>query len=115
LVAVHGRDVLVSWLVSVVSLDNLVHEWSEGVVRIVGSGVNSDTRVGPLGSREDGLSESEAKFISSILALFPDFLGKALLEEGSSTGWEVWITLDILWCVEVGSHHGSIERAFGNA
>jgi hypothetical protein len=112
---IHGRDVLVSWLVTVISLDDLVHEWGEGIVRVVGSSVNSDTGVGPFTSREDALSESESEFISSILALLPNILGKALLEEGSSSSWEVRHSFNILWGIEVRSHHGSVEIAFGNA
>ena len=106
---------LVSLLVTVVRFDDLVHEWGEGVVRVVGSSVNSDTGVGPFTSREDALSESESEFISSILALLPNILGKALLEEGSSSSWEHWESFNILWGLEVRSHHGSIETAFGNA
>jgi len=115
LIDIHGGNVLVSWLVSMVRLDNLVHEWSEGVVGIVGSSINTDTGVSPLGSREDSLSESEAELISSILALFPHISGEALLEKGSSSSWEVWETFDVFWFFEVRSHHGSIEAAFGNA
>jgi len=97
LVVVHGRNVLVSWLMTVVRLDDLVHEWSEGIVRVVRTSINTDARVSPLGTREDGLSESETEFISSVFALFPDILGKAFLEERSATGWEVWHTSNVLW------------------
>ena len=45
----------------------------------MGTGIDTDTGAGPLRSREDGLSEGETEFISSILALVPDFLGEALL------------------------------------
>ena len=43
--------------VSMVSLNNFIEQWGEGVVRIMGSSIDTDTRVGPLGSREDGLLE----------------------------------------------------------
>ena len=72
---------LVCGLMSVIILNNLVKEWSESIVRVVGSGINTDTGVGPLSSREDTLSEGESELISSVLALFPDVFGKALLEE----------------------------------
>jgi len=62
-------------------LDDLIHEWSEGIVRVVGTSINTDTRVGPLGTGEDALSESESEFISSILALIPNLLGKAFVKE----------------------------------
>jgi len=44
LVVVHGRNVLVSWLMSVIRLDDLVHEWSEGIVRVVRTSINTDSR-----------------------------------------------------------------------
>jgi len=81
LVVVHGRDVLVTGFVTVVGLDDLVHEWSEGIVRVMGASINTNTRVGPLGARENGLSEGEAEFVSSVFALFPDIFGEALLEK----------------------------------
>jgi hypothetical protein len=98
----------------VVSLDDLVHEWSESIVRIVGSSIHSDTRVGPFTSRENALSESESEFISSILALLPNISGKALLEQRGSSGWEVWESLNLFRVLKVRSHHGSVEIALGN-
>ena len=105
---------LVSWLMSVVSLDDLVHEWSEGVVGVVGSSVNSDTRVGPLGSGEDSLSEGESEFVSSVLALLPSLLVEAFHEERFGSSWEVWESLDVLWGLEVRTHHGSVELALSD-
>ena len=68
---------LVRWLVTVILLNDLVHEWSEGIVRVVGSGINTNSGVGPLGSREDTLFEGESELISSIFALLPNILGQA--------------------------------------
>ena len=115
LVVVHGRNVLVSWLMTVIFLDDLIHEWSEGIVRVVRTSINTDARVGPLGTGEDGLSESETEFISSVFALFPDILSKAFLEERSATGWEVWHTSDILWSFQVRTHQGSASGGISNA
>jgi len=78
---VHGADVLISCLVAVVGLNDLVHEWSEVIVRFVGASINTNTRVSPLGTREDSLSESESILVLSVLALLPDILGEALVEE----------------------------------
>jgi len=44
----------------------------------VGTGIDTNTRVGPFGSRENALSESETEFISSVFALIPNISGKAL-------------------------------------
>jgi hypothetical protein len=73
--------VLVVGTVTVVSLNDLVHEGSEVVETFVGATINTNTRVSPLGTREDGLFESEAILVFSILALFPNFWGKAFTEE----------------------------------
>ena len=72
---------LVLWSVSVIRLNDLIEEWGEGIVGVVGSGVDTDTRVSPLGTREDSLSESESILVLSVLALLPDILGEALVEE----------------------------------
>jgi hypothetical protein len=81
LLHVHGGEVLVGGLVTVVSLDDLVHEGGKVVVRLVGTSVHTDARVGPLGAREDGLLESESVLVLSVLALLPDVLSEALVEE----------------------------------
>jgi len=43
--------------VSMIFKNNLVEQGSEVVISLMGSSVDSDSRVGPLGSREDGLLE----------------------------------------------------------
>jgi hypothetical protein len=106
--------VLVRWLVSVVSLDDLVHEWSESVIGVVGTSIDTDTGVGPLGAREDTLFEGESELVPSIFALLPDVLGEALGKERCGSGWEVWHVLDLLWGFEVGSHHGSVKFGFSD-
>ena len=63
----------------------------------MGTGINTDTGGSPLRSREDGLSEGETEFISSVFALFPDLLGKAFVKKRLGTGWEVWHTSDVFW------------------
>ena len=108
LLHIHGGNVLVSLGVSVVVQDNLIEQWGEGIVRIVGSSVDTDTRVGPLGSGEDGLLEGEAELILLVLALLPDIWGKAFAEDGLGSSWEVWKTGDGLWSREVRSHEGSL-------
>jgi hypothetical protein len=77
-VVVHVGNVLVTGLVAVIRLNDLVEERSEGVVRIVGSSIDTDSGISPLGTGEDALLEGETEFISSVLALFPDLRSKAL-------------------------------------
>ena len=105
---------LVRWLVTVVRLNDLVEEWSEGVVRVVGTSIDTDTGVSPLRSGHDGLSESETVLVSSIFALLPDFWGEALGEEGFGAIWEVWHVNDVLWALQMWTDHGSIDSwSFG--
>lgn len=106
---VHVGDVLVSWLMTVISLDDLVHEWSESIVGVVGTGVDTNTRFSPLGTRHDRLSESETEFISSILALLPNFWSEAFGEEGLAASWEIWHVNDVLWGLQVWTDHGSLD------
>jgi hypothetical protein len=73
----------------------------------VGSGIDTDTRVGPFGSREDTLSESETEFISSVFALVPDFWCKTFGKERFGTCWEVGESLDVISRLEMWSDNSS--------
>jgi len=96
-VVVHGGDMFVRWFMSVIGFDDLVEEWGESIVGIVGSSIDTDTGVSPFRSGEDGLSESETEFISSIFALLPNVFGEAFLQKRTATGWEVWHTSNVIW------------------
>jgi len=104
---VHVRDVLVSGLVSVIRLDDSVHEWSEGIVRVVGSSIDTDTGVGPLGTGHNSLTEGETEFISSVFALLPDFWSQTFGEEGFGTSWEVGESLDVISRLEMWSDNSA--------
>lgn len=69
----------VRWFMSVIGFDDFVEEWGKSIVGVVRTSINTDTGVSPFSTREDGLSEGETEFISSVLALIPDFLSKAFL------------------------------------
>jgi len=112
---VHGGEMLVTWLVTVVGLNDLVKEWSKRIVGVVGTSVGTDTGVGPLGSRKDTLLEGEAELVSSVLALLPDILGEALLQERGSTSWEMREARDVLPGVEMGAHHAAVVSLLGNS
>ena len=60
--------------------DALVEELVEGRVGVGGAGVDTNSGVLVLNSREDASLESNALGAFHVLVLFPDFLGKALLE-----------------------------------
>ena len=82
---VHVKNVLVLRGVTVVILDDLVEEMGERIVTVVTTGIDTYTLVGPLGSGEDSLLESVAKFIFSILALLPDVFSQSLREDGGGS------------------------------
>jgi hypothetical protein len=69
---------LVVGTVAMVSFNDFVHEGSEVIETFVGTTINTNARVSPFGTREDGLFESEAILVFSIFALFPDLRGEAL-------------------------------------
>jgi hypothetical protein len=110
---VHIDDVLVSGSVTVILLDDLVHEGGEIVVRLVGTSIDTNTGVSPLGTREDSLLESETILVLAVLALFPDIAGEALVEKRLGTGGEVGEALNVLRGVKVRTHHGAVEFGFG--
>lgn len=114
LVDVHGGEVLVGGLVAVVDFNDLVHEGSEVVVRLVGASIDTDAGVGPFGAGEDSLLEREAVLVLAVLALLPDVTGKALGEEGGCAGGEVGEVGDILGGLQVRSHHGAVDGALAN-
>ena len=58
-----------------ISLDGLIEQWGEGIVRVVGSGVDTGSRVCPLDSRAGNLLERETVFVSSVFAFLPDIRG----------------------------------------
>jgi len=92
---VHVDDVLVGGLVAVVGLDDLVHEGSEVIVRLMGASIDTNAGVGPLGTREDSLLESEAVLVLTVLALFPHIAGEALVEERLGARREVRESSDV--------------------
>ena len=92
---VHVDDVLICGLVAVIRLNDLVHEGSEVIVRLMGASIDTDTGVGPLGTGEDGLLEGEAVLVLAVLALFPNIAGEALVEERLSARGEVRESSDV--------------------
>ncbi len=57
--------------VLVVVLYNLVKEGSKDAVAVVGASINTNTGIGVLAPREDGLSEGEAMLVLLISQLVP--------------------------------------------
>jgi hypothetical protein len=92
---------LVVGTVAVVRFDDFVHEWSEIVERFVGATINTNTRVGPLATREDSLSEGKSILVFSVFAFFPNVACQALGEERVGAAWEVGEVDNIFGAVQV--------------
>jgi len=93
---VHVNNVLVCRLVTVIRLNDLVHEGSEVIVRFVRTSINTNTRVGPLGTGENRLLKGVAVLVFAVLALLPDIAGKALVEQRAGSSREVREVSDIV-------------------
>ena len=63
---------LIVGAMTVVGLDDSIHEWSEVIVTLMGASVDADSGVGPLTAGEDGLAEGEAVLVLAIFALLPN-------------------------------------------
>jgi hypothetical protein len=88
---------------TMILLNDLVQEGSEGVVGVVGAGIDAYSRLGPFGAGEDGLLEGEAVLVLGVFELIPDFLVQTFGEVTVGTGWEVGEFFQILWCMQVGT------------
>ena len=94
---VHVGNVLVSWLVTVVVLNDSIEELVECAVRVHGTGVGTNVGVWVLATGEDASLERNSSGIGLVLVLLPNFLGKSSLEEGVAVIWEKWPVLEVLW------------------
>jgi hypothetical protein len=72
---------LISLAVAVIFINNFIEEGSESIVGVVGTSVDTNTRLGPLATRVDGLSKCESILIFLVLELLPELGGEALGKE----------------------------------
>lgn len=72
LLSIHVRNVFSVLSVLVVVLNDLVEEGSECLVGVVRAGVATNAGIGVLGSRENGLAESESVLVLLVLQLVPN-------------------------------------------
>jgi len=98
--------------VSMIFKNNLVEQGSEVVISLMGSGVDTDAGVGPLGTGEDGLLEREAELVFLVVELVPDVLGQVSAEGRLGSTGEVWVSLDVFGVLKVSSHHLSAWVSF---
>lgn len=66
---------------AVIFLNNLVHEGSESSVTAVGTGIDSNTRISVLGTREDGSGEIVTHIVLLASQFLEDFLCAELCKE----------------------------------
>ena len=107
---------LVRWFVTVVLLDDWIKELSEGGVRVVRTGVDTDAGIEVLDSREDAGPERDTGSIGLVLILLPDCLGQVLGQRGLCAFWEerfkvleLISTVELPWAEALASW-GSLRR-----
>jgi hypothetical protein len=71
-----------------VFLNNFIHHWGKSGIRVVTSGINTNSRIDVLASGPNGLLERETVRVLLVVKLVPDILGQALAEEGFGSWWE---------------------------
>lgn len=108
---VHVGDVLVSWRVLVVLLNDLVEQRSKGVEALMATCVDTNARVGPFATGEDALLESVAKSVLSILASVPYVTCEDLGEERLGSAGEVGELFDLAGVGQVRAHHHAVGFA----
>jgi len=97
----HVRGVFGIRCVLVVVGDALVEEFAEGRVSVVGSSIDTNTRVLVLDSGEDASLESNALGARLVLVLLPDLLGQALFELRFAFWGEESVEVDkLIRCLE---------------
>ena len=106
---VHVADVFVSRLMLMILRDDLVKERSERVEAFMAARIDTNTRIGPLATREDALLEGVAIFVFLVLAFVPDVPREDLGEEGLSAAREIGEAFDLLGAFEVRSHHHAVN------
>ena len=81
--------------------DDLVKERSESVETFMAARIDTNTRVGPLATREDALLESVSESVFLVLALVPDVTGKGFGEKRFGSTWEVREHGHLFWTLQV--------------
>ena len=89
--------------------DDLVEKRSESVEAFVAARIDTNTRIGPLATREDALLEGVAIFVFLVLAFVPDVPREDLAEEGLSAAREIGEAFDLFGAFEVRSHHHAVN------
>ena len=92
--------------VSVVLENDWVEKVSELLVGVEGSGVDTDSRVEILATREDAGLEGNSVRVSLVLILVPDGLGAVLAHQGGSSSWELGALDKVVGGLEVRSALG---------
>ena len=89
--------------VTVVSLNDLVEQWSELGVARVRACISSNTGINVLATRENGELEGDTSVILSVLKLVPDVSAQVLAEQTLVTLGEHGVAGELVRGLEVGA------------
>jgi hypothetical protein len=116
-VKLHGSALslmVICLLVTVIIFYNFIEEWSECSIGVVRSRVNSDSRIGVLASRVDGVLEWEVHFVLLADELVEKLSGQVLAQEGLGASWEDWEACELIGALQVGADLDIGGREFGS-
>lgn len=94
----------------VVVLDNLIEEFAEFLVGIVGSSVGADSRLDVLNSGENAGFEGDSELVTLFTVFVPDLFGQILAAQGLVSLREDWAGGQLINTLEVISSFAHITR-----
>jgi hypothetical protein len=88
---------LVLLFVTVVVKNYLVEYFGHSGVRVVGSSVDTNSRINVLGSGENHLLETDTRFIFLSLEFIEHFWGDVFAYERFGSCWPHWWSSELFW------------------
>ena len=92
-----------SGVVSMILHDDWIEDVSELSVRVLGTGIDTNSRIDVLTSRVNGVSEWESILIFATFVFIPNLLCKVLAQKRFGSRWEHWETIQIIRASKVRS------------
>jgi hypothetical protein len=105
---VHVGNMLVAFLVAMVSLNHGVKESSKLGVALVAASVHSNAGVYVLAARKDALTERHTTLILLVLELGPNLRGKVFAQKRFAVSREFRVALDVFWLLKMSSTLGAL-------
>ena len=103
LCVIHVTDMSVGLAVAMVLLNNLVEHWGERSVGVVAASIDTDSRVGVLGTREDCCLERDTTSVLLVLKQIPHSFVKILAEKRCGSSGENGKACDVFRFLEMGT------------